>query len=551
MSALPTVLHAVDSAVLVGADRPDILAPDIDYGQVLPLIVIFAIAMVSLVAEIVTPRRVRFLTQAVIAVVGTLITLALTVRLYVGLEEVTEQRWPALGSTGAEGALAVDGPGVLTWAMLLVFGVLSFLLFAERSHDGGLSEFTGRAADAPGSPGEAEATRVRLEHTEVFPLALFALSGMMLFAVSNDLITMFVALEVLSLPLYVLCGLARRRRLLSQEAAMKYFLLGAFASAFFLYGAALAYGFSGSLNLTEIDTAVSARGDESPILLAAIALLLVGLLFKVGAVPFHSWTPDVYQGAPTPVTAFMAAATKAAAFVAMLRVLFVAFGGANWDWRPIMWIVAVVTMFLGSIVAISQTDVKRMLAYSSIAHAGFLVVGLSGAYLGTQDGDAMTSISAVLFYLLVYGIGSIGAFAVVTVVRDSSGESTHLSKWAGLGKESPFLAGAFALFMLSFAGFPLTAGFIGKWSVFSAAYAGGAWVLVVLGVLASAVAAYFYVRVIVLMFFTDPVGDGPTVAVAGVATTVVIALAVIVTVVLGVVPGPILDLVQHAGVFVR
>src|SRR5690606_32773195 len=257
------------------------------------------------------------------------------------------------------------------------------------------------------------------------------------------------------------------------------------------------------------------------------------------------------QGAPTAVTGFMAAATKAAAFVAMLRVLFVAFGGSSWDWRPILWVIAVVTMLLGSVVAISQTDVKRMLAYSSVAHAGFILVGLSGAYLGETDGLAISSISAVLFYLLVYGIGSIGAFAIVTVVRDSAGETTHLSKWAGLGKESPWLAGAFAVLMLSFAGIPLTGGFIGKWAVFTAAWAGDAWLLVVIGALCSAIAAYFYVRVIVLMFFTDPVGDGPTVAVAGVATTVVIALTVIATIALGVVPGPMLDLAQHAGVFVR
>ncbi len=546
-----TLVSLAPGSLLPAADRPDILAPVLDYKALMPLIVIFGFAMLALVVEIVVPKASRFTTQAVVAIGGTAITLGLTVWLYTDLVAVENQRWHGLGGLEGVGAVAVDGPGVITWMMLLVFGIMSFLLFADRTLEGGLSAFTGRAADAPGSAQEAEAVEAKLEHTEVFPLALFALSGMMLFAVSQDLITMFVALEVLSLPLYVLSGLARRRRLLSQEAALKYFLLGAFASAFFLYGAALAYGFSGSLNLTEIDKAVSARGDEAPLLLAAIALLLVGLLFKVGAVPFHSWTPDVYQGAPTPVTAFMAAATKAAAFVAMMRVLFVAFGGSSWDWRPILWIIAVVTMLLGSIVAISQTDVKRMLAYSSVAHAGFLIVGLSGAYLGTKDGNEITSISSVLFYLLAYGVATIGAFAVVTVVRDSAGEATHLSKWAGLGKASPFLAGSFALFMLSFAGIPLTAGFIGKWGVFSAAWAGGAWFLVVIGVLTSAIAAYFYVRVIVLMYFTEPIGDGPTVAVAGVPTTVVIALAVIATVVLGILPGPFLDLVQHAGVFVR
>jgi NADH-quinone oxidoreductase subunit N len=369
------------------------------------------------------------------------------------------------------------------------------------------------------------------------------------FATSNDLLTMFVALEVLSLPLYLMCGLARRRRLLSQEAALKYFLLGAFSSAFFVYGIALIYGYAGSVELAEIDAAVTARTGSENLLLAAIAFMAVGLLFKISAVPFHAWTPDVYQGAPSSVTAFMAAGTKAAAFVALMRVFFVAFGGASWDWRPIIWAVALITMLLGSLVAIAQTDVKRMLAYSSVAHAGFLLVGFVGAYVTTTG--RITSVSSVLFYLVVYGIASIGAFAIVTLIRDAGGEATHLSRWAGLGKESPLLAGSFALFMLSFAGIPLTAGFIGKWSVFSAAWSGGYAALVVAGVIVSAVAAYFYVRVIVLMFFTDPIGDGPTVAVPSALTTVVIAAAALATVALGVLPGPVLDLAQHAGAFVR
>jgi NADH-quinone oxidoreductase subunit N len=247
----------------------------------------------------------------------------------------------------------------------------------------------------------------------------------------------------------------------------------------------------------------------------------------------------------------MAAGTKAAAFIAMLRVFFVAFGGQSWDWRPTIIAIAVITMFLGAVVSISQTDVKRMLAYSSIAHAGFLLVGLVGVYGGVAGEDRITSVSSILFYLAVYGVASIGAFAVVTLVRDSGGETTHLSRWAGLGKKSPLLAGAFALFMLSFAGIPLTGGFIGKWSVFTAAWSGGVWELVVFAVLVSALAAYFYVRVIVLMFFTDPVGDGPTVAVPSALTTVVIGFAVLATIGLGILPGPLLDLAQHAGAFVR
>lgn len=532
------------------AERPDIPAPELAWGPLLPVIIVFAVAMIGLVLEIVLPRGRRFVAQAAVALVGTVIALAFTVRLYIQLPQL-EGTILARGSLGGVGSMAIDGPGVITWGLVLVFSALSFLLFADRSFEGGLSAFTGRAADAPGSADEAEATAARLEHTEVFPLAMFAVVGMMLFAVSQDLITMFVALEVLSLPLYVLAGVARRKRLISQEASLKYFLLGAFASAFFLYGAALAYGFSGSLNLTEISVALTARPDASTLILGSLALLAVGLLFKIGAVPFHSWTPDVYQGAPTPVTAFMAAATKVAAFTALMRVFFVGYGGAAWDWRPLLWIIAVATMLLGSVVAIAQTDVKRMLAYSSVAHAGFALVGFSGAYLGDEGGRVVTSLSAVLFYMLAYGLATIGAFAVVMVVRDSAGETTHLSSWVGLGKQSPFLAASFTVFMLSFAGIPLTAGFIGKWAVFSAAWSGGTWLLVVIAVLLSAVAAYFYVRVIVLMYFTEPVGEGPSVAVPGVATTVVIALTVIATLVLGILPGPALDMVQHAGAFVR
>jgi NADH-quinone oxidoreductase subunit N len=281
--------------------------------------------------------------------------------------------------------------------------------------------------------------------------------------------------------------------------------------------------------------------------LIGIALLAVGLLFKVAAAPFHAWTPDVYQGAPTSITAFMAAGTKLAAFGALLRVFYVGFGGAQWDWRPIIWIVAGLTMLIGAIIALTQTDIKRMLAYSSIAHAGFLMVGFAGAF----DGDGLTSLQGVMFYLAAYGFSTIGAFAVVTMVRDTGGEATHLSRWAGLGKTSPVLAGVFAFFLLAFAGIPLTSGFIGKWAVFSAAWSGGAWALVVIGVVMSAIAAFFYVRVIVLMYFSDPVGEGPSVAVPSALTATVVAIAVVVTFVLGVLPGPLLELAQDAGAFVR
>lgn len=333
---------------------------------------------------------------------------------------------------------------------------------------------------------------------------------------------------------------------------MKYFLLGAFSSAFFLYGVALVYGYAGSFELAEIDTAVSASVGSSGLLLTGMALLAVGLLFKVSAAPFHAWTPDVYQGAPTAVTAFMAACTKVAAFGALLRVFYVALGGARWDWQPLMWIVAALTMAIGSIIAITQTDIKRMLAYSSVAHAGFLITGFIGAQQGLSvAGQEISSLQAVLFYLVAYGFTTIGAFALVTVVRDAGGETTQLSRWAGLGKEAPVVAGVFALFLLALAGIPLTSGFTGKWAVFTSAWSGGAWPLVVVAVLMSAVAAFFYVRVIVVMFFSDPVGDGPTVAVPSILTTVAITIGAAMTLLLGVVPQPVFDLARHAGEFIR
>jgi NADH-quinone oxidoreductase subunit N len=262
---------------------------------------------------------------------------------------------------------------------------------------------------------------------------------------------MFVGLEVLSLPLYLLCALARRRRLLSQEAAVKYFLLGAFSSAFFLYGIALLYGYAGSVSLPKIATAVSAGAGSDGLLLMGTALLGVGLLFKIGAVPFHGWKPDVYQGAPTPVTALMSSCTVVSAFGALLRVFYVAFGHLTWDWRPAMWAIAILTMIAGAIIAITQTDVKRLLAYSSIAHAGFILTALVAASVGGLGG--------ALFYLAAYGLTTVGAFAVITLVRDPGGEAGHLSRWAGLGKRSPTLAGVFAFFLLAFAGIPLTSGF--------------------------------------------------------------------------------------------
>ena len=520
-------------------------APDLDYGLLMPFILVFAGACLGILVEALVPRALRRPVQ-----------LALTVLTLGAAFAVNGLNW-ASGRVGiaAEGSLAVDRPTAFMWALLLVLGLVSILTFGERAVG---SPFAAQAATVPGSQAEREAVEARVEHTEVFPLALFALAGMMMFPASNDLLAMFVGLEVLSLPLYLLCGLARRRRLLSQEAALKYFLLGALSSAIFLYGVALLYGYAGSFDLAAIDAALS-LGTASPgLLLAGMGLVAIGLLFKFGAVPFHSWTPDVYAGAPTPVTGFMAACTKIAAIGALLRVFYVGLGADRWDWQPLMSIVAVATMALGSLLAITQTDVKRMLAYSSIAHAGFIMTAFVGAAQAANGAPAgsLTSVSSILFYLVAYGAATIGAFAVVTMVRDSTGEATLLSSWAGLGRRSPLTATVFALFLLSFAGIPLTSGFIGKWAVFAAAWTGGARWLVAVAVVISVVAAFFYVRVIVLMFFTDAEpgrADGSDVLVARpqAVTLLAVGVAVVATVALGVFPGPVLDLAQQAGEFIR
>jgi NADH-quinone oxidoreductase subunit N len=521
----------------------EITAPKLEYGLLMPFILVFAGACLGVLVEAVVPRRLRFGAQMFLTFVAIAAALILTLRNWlVGDIAIT-----------AVGSVAIDGPTYFLWALLLVFGAMSFLVFAERKASGGTSVFAAQAAAVPGTEAEREAIAARVEHTEVFPLAMFALAGMMLFPASNDLLTMFVALEVLSLPLYLLCGLARRRRLLSQEAALKYFLLGALSSAFFLYGAALLYGYSGSFELAAIDAAVRSGTQSTGLLLAGMALLGVGLLFKFGAVPFHSWTPDVYAGAPTPVTGFMASCTKIAAIGALLRVFYVGLGADRWDWQPLMAIVAVLTMAVGSVLAITQTEIKRMLAYSSIAHAGFLMtalVGASQAATGTPAGS-LTSVSAVMFYLVAYGAATIGAFALLTTVRDAGGEATLLSSWTGLGRRSPVVALAFSLFLLSFAGIPLTSGFIGKWAVFASAWFGGAQWLVIVAVVMSVIAAFFYIRVIVLMFFSDPVQVAPQVVRPGWTTLTAVGVGVVATVALGVFPGPLLDLAQSAGEFLR
>ena len=301
------------------------------------------------------------------------------------------------------------------------------------------------------------------------------------------------------------------------------------------------YGYSGTISLVGISAAVGSANDV--FLLIGIVFISVGLLFKISAVPFHSWTPDVYQGAPTPITAFMAACTKVAAFGAILRIFYVGFAESQTIWRPIIIAIAIITMLFGSIVAIAQRDVKRMLAYSSIAHAGFL---LSGVVALNKDG-----LAASLFYLFAYGFATLAAFGIIALVRDSSGEVSDLNRWVGLGKKSPLTAAAFSFILLSFAGIPLTSGFVGKFAIFSAAYKSGNISLVVVGVLASAIAAFFYIRVIIMMFFTDPANDSVSVIIPSVKSKISISTSVLISIVLGIAPSLLLTTAGNFASFIK
>ncbi|GAC1443363.1 MAG: NADH-quinone oxidoreductase subunit NuoN [Mycobacteriales bacterium] len=509
----------------------DIHAPEILYGPLSPMLIVFAVATLGVLVEALVPASRRRIAQVVLSVAG----------LSAALVAVVVER--STNTLTAGDAVAIDGPTLFLQGVLAVLGILAVLLLAERGIDSSGGAVVARASTTPGSREDLQLSESEGIQTEVFPLALFSLGGMMLFPASNNLLLMFVALEVLSFPLYLMAGLARRRRLLSQEAAVKYFLLGAFASAFFIYGVALLYGYAGSVDVGRIFDTTADAGSSDALLYLGIAMLAVGLLFKIGAVPFQAWTPDVYQGSPTPVTALMAACTKISAFGAMLRVFYVAVGKDQWDWRPMMWGVAVLTMVVGAILAVTQTDVKRMLAYSSIAHTGFILVGIIAVN--------RAGLSGTLFYLATYGFTTMAAFAIVTLVRDSSGEATHLAQWTGLGRRSPLVAGVFAFLLFAFAGIPLTSGFMAKFAVFKAASAGGAAPLVVVGVVASAVTAFFYARVVVLMFFNEPAVDGPTVAIPSPLTATTIGLGLAVTLVLGVFPQPVLDLADRAALFIR
>jgi NADH-quinone oxidoreductase subunit N len=355
--------------------------------------------------------------------------------------------------------------------------------------------------------------RAGIERGEFYSLILLSVSGMMFMASANDLVTVFVSLELLSIPLYVLAAF-RVPDTRSEESGMKYFILGAFASAFFVYGSALVFGATGTTNLSAIfdKIAIMVSGGQSLLLLLIGAgLILVGLGFKVAVVPFHMWTPDVYEGAPTPVTAFMSVGAKAGGFAALLRIVIIALpalvftnGQTAAAWQQTFWIVAAATLILGNFVAIAQTNVKRMLAYSSIAHAGYIMIAVAAA--GTQ-GVANAAAQAALLYLLAYMFTNLGAFGVALAIEKDDGTGTDLDDFIGLSKSRPVLALMMAIFMLSLTGIPLTSGFIGKWFVFKAAIDAGLVPVAVIGVLTSIASAFYYVRIIVNMYLKDGEGD--------------------------------------------
>ncbi|NLI05287.1 MAG: NADH-quinone oxidoreductase subunit NuoN [Actinomycetaceae bacterium] len=539
-----------------------------EWAAILPLLIVLGAGVVGTIFEAFLPRSARRSAQiglSLLALAAGLVTVVWRWTQHIKDVEALGLAAPGEGSmllplplsfsesaAFLEGriqfAFVEDGISLSAHIIILVVAILAFLVIADRSETRE-GAFVAAAATRPGSREERESIEAKREQTEIFPLSLFAVGGMMAFVSASDLLTLFIALEVLSLPLYVLSATARRRRLLSQESALKYFLLGAFSSAIFLMGAAFIYGATGTLSYWEIQLIqvglMPGQYTELFMVVGAV-MVVIGMLFKVGAAPFHSWTPDVYQGAPTPITGFMAAGTKAAAFVALARLAVYVTNGVQVSLNTFMWIVIILTIVVGSVAGVLQKDIKRMLAYSSIAHAGFILIAINAFTLDNVTNWSQV-LSGLMFYLLAYGVATVGAFGIITLVHDRDsegnilGEATKLENWAGLGKRSPLLATAMLVFLLSFAGIPLTGGFIGKFEVFRSGIASGQTVLVVVGVLASAVTAFFYFRLVQLMFFTEPETDRIEVLHSEGLTIVTVVLALAATIALGVVPGPVLD----------
>lgn len=506
-------------------------APEISWASLTPILIILGSAVIGVLVEAFAPVRAR---RGTVILLGVLSTLTAFLILVLRWFEVT-------AAPSSLGEYIEDPLTIAAQAILVLLTFLAILVAADRTQIGD-GAFASQPSDRPGSSDEELSDARGYQRSEMFPLMLFSLGGMMIFPAADSFITLFVALEVMSLPLYILAATARRRRQLSYEAALKYFILGAFASGFMLMGSAFLFGFSRSLTISALAHSIPSTLGMDWFAVVGVFMVMVGLLFKVGAAPFHAWTPDVYTGAPTPITGFMAAAVKVAAFAAMLRFYQVVAALLQWDLLPAFFAISALTMIVGTFVGIVQDDVKRMLAYSSIAHAGFILIGVFSL--------AKQSAGHVLFYLLAYGIATVGAFAVVSLVRSTDaegavmGEATKLERWAGLGKKHPVIASSMLIFLLSFAGIPLTAGFIGKFAVFSDGFAGGLEWLVALALLSSAVTAFFYFRLVRLLFFTEPTSNAVIVKSEGFVGIAVVICA-IATILLGVFPGPVLSVLSQ------
>ena len=374
--------------------------------------------------------------------------------------------------------------------------------------------------------------RTGLDRPEYYMLMLFSISGMMLMGMANDLILVFLALELLSIPLYIMAGLAWPRQD-SEESAMKYFLLGAFSSSIFVFGIALIYGATGTTSLPEITSAI---GDPNSLLLAGAAFLLVGFGFKIAAVPFQMWTPDVYEGAPTTVTAFMSVGAKVGGFAALLRILLTALPNLGDTWMPAIAVLAALTLIIGNIVAIAQQNIKRMLGYSSIAHAGYILIAVAAS---SQNPDGA---SAALFYMFAYLFTNLGAFAIVIAMEHQQGEGVHINDYKGLAKKNPWIALAMAFFMLSLTGVPPTGGFAGKFYVFRTAIESGLTWLAIIGIITSVVSAFYYLRIVYLMYMYD--GEAEIIKKPAIITAVV--FTALTTFLLGILPAWGFDLARDA-----
>lgn len=456
----------------------------IDFYTILPFTILVAWACLLLLVDLFIPRNRKGIT-AFLAALGLAGTLGYSVT-QIGVS-----------STGFNGMVSLDGFSTFANILLLASGLFGVALAYNYIK------------------------RMGIERGEYYTLLLFSVTGMMLMAQASDLIIVFLALELLSIPLYVLSAVSRK--LDSEEAGLKYFLLGAFASGFVVYGTALVFGATGTTSLNGIFFAASS-GDFSLLLTIGAALILVGFGFKVAAVPFHMWTPDVYQGAPTSITAFMAAGAKIAGFASLFRVFVVAFPLLAPDLTAVLWALSALTMIVGNLAAISQSNIKRMLAYSAIAHAGYILM----AFVPYGNKEVMpTAIAAGLFYLVAYTVTNFGSWGVVIALEKAEGKGLELSDYAGLAKKYPALAAAMTVFMLSFIGFPPTLGLIGKFYLFRSAIAGGFTGLAIIGVITSLISAYYYLRVVVNMYMKegDPVVErepwlGFTTAVTAIATVV-------------------------------